>query len=263
MPISPHGCGMRAGSRWRILAAMNSPIEHRILALFSACQGIASRRGFMDDVYPLLQQLLPHERFVCGIATVAPVAVLDVVDAGFPSGFVDGIVDGRGRIASPVIRRWLMDDAPVDFDEAARAAFVEPEDAAWLALFRRHGMRNMMAHGVKDLHGGATRYFCFAGVPDGGEEKIRLPQLIVPHLHAALRTHYRLKVRARDVELSSREREVLQLVCVGKTNEAIGSILGISPWTVKVHVRNFMAKLNVSTRGHAAAMAMKNGLVSI
>ncbi|MFS2026966.1 response regulator transcription factor [Massilia sp. CT11-137] len=59
-----------------------------------------------------------------------------------------------------------------------------------------------------------------------------------------------------------RAREVLQLVCVGKTNAAIGAILGISPWTVKVHVRNFMAKLNVSTRGHAAAMAMKNGLVS-
>jgi DNA-binding NarL/FixJ family response regulator len=32
---------------------------------------------------------------------------------------------------------------------------------------------------------------------------------------------------------------------------------------VKVHVRNFMAKLNVSTRGHAAAMAMKNGLVTL
>ena len=254
---------MRGGPHWRILAAMNSPIDHRVLALFSACQGIETRAGFMDDVHPLLQQVLPHERFVCGIATVAPVAVLDVVNADFPGVFVDGIVDGRGRIASPVIRRWLMDDTPVYFDEAARAAFVEPDDAGWLASFRRHGMRNLMAHGVKDLHGGATSYFCFAGVPDGGADRMRLLQLLVPYLHAALRTHYRLKDRAQDVELSYREREVLQLVCVGKTNEAIGTILGISPWTVKVHVRNFMAKLNVSTRGHAAAMAMKNGLVSI
>jgi DNA-binding CsgD family transcriptional regulator len=254
---------MRAGSRWRILAAMNSLIDHRILALFSACHGIDTRAGFLDDVYPLLQQILPHERFVCGIATVAPVAVLDVVNAGFPDVFVDGIVDRGGRIASPVIRHWLMHDTPVYFDEAACAAFVEPEDAGWLASFRQHGMRNMIAHGVKDLHGGATSYFCFAGVPDGGAERQRLLQLLVPHLHAALSTHYRLRERAQDVELSCREREVLQLVCVGKTNEAIGTILGISPWTVKVHVRNFMAKLNVSTRGHAAAMAMKNGLVTI
>lgn len=242
---------------------MNSPIDHRILALFAACQGIDTRAGFMDDVYPLLQDVLPHERFVCGIATVAPVAVLDVVNAGFATEFVDGIVDRRGRIASPVIRHWLMSDAPVYFDEPSCGALVGPDDGAWLASFRRHGMRNMIAHGVKDLHGGATSYFCFAGVPDGGEGRRRLLQLLVPHLHVALRTHYRLKGRGRDVELSCREREVLQLVCVGKTNEAIGTILGISPWTVKVHVRNFMAKLNVSTRGHAAAMAMKNGLVSI
>lgn len=242
---------------------MNPPLDHRILALFSACQGIVSRAGFMDDVHPLLKEILPHERFVCGIATVAPVAVLDVVNAGFPCEFVDGIVDRRGRIASPVIRHWLMHDAPVYFDEAVGGARVESDDRAWLAAFRQHGLRNLVAHGVKDLHGGATSYFCFAGVPDGGAAHERLLQLLVPHLHAALRTHYRLKDRARDVELSYREREVLQLVCVGKTNEAIGTILGISPWTVKVHVRNFMAKLNVSTRGHAAAMAMKNGLVSI
>lgn len=254
---------MRIGPRKRILAAMNSPIDHRILALFSACQDIDTRAGFLDDVYPLLQQILPHERFVCGIATVAPLAVLDVIDAGFPDVFVDGIVDGRGRIASPVIRHWLMHDAPVYVDEGMCHSVAEPEDAAWLAAFRQHGMRNMLAHGVKDLHGGATSYFCFAGVPDGGAASKRLLQLIVPHLHAALRTHYRLKDRTQDVELSYREREVLQLVCVGKTNDAIGTILGISPWTVKVHVRNFMAKLNVSTRGHAAALAMKNGLVTI
>ena len=83
------------------------------MALFAACQGIETRAGFMDNVYPLLQEVLPHERFVCGIATVAPVAVLDVVNAGFPTAFVTGIVDQGGRIASPVIRRWLMSDAPV------------------------------------------------------------------------------------------------------------------------------------------------------
>jgi DNA-binding CsgD family transcriptional regulator len=247
---------------------MNPPIDHcsrpeAVMALFAACQGIESRAGFMADVYPLLQEVLPHERFVCGIATVAPVAVLDVVNAGFPTAFVADVVDRRGRIASPVIRRWLMSDAPVYFDETLCGAFLEEGDAPWLDVFRRHDMRNLIAHGIKDLHGGATSYFCFAGVPDGGAERRRLLQLVVPHLHAALRTHYRLRNRAQDVELSCREREVLQLVCVGKTNEAIGSILGISPWTVKVHVRNFMAKLNVSTRGHAAAMAMKNGLVTL
>jgi len=247
---------------------MNASTDHRsrpeaVMALFAACQGIETRTGFMDDVYPLLQAVLPHERFVCGIATVVPVVVLDVVNADFPAALIADVADRRGRIASPVIRRWLMSDAPVYFDETLDDAFLEEGDAAWLNVFRRHHMRNLIAHGITDLHGGATSYFCFAGVPDGGVERRRMLQLVVPHLHAALRAHYRLKNRGPDVELSCREREVLQLVCVGKTNEAIGSILGISPWTVKVHVRNFMAKLNVSTRGHAAALAMKNGLVTL
>jgi DNA-binding CsgD family transcriptional regulator len=247
---------------------MNASTDHRsrpeaVMALFAACHAIDTRAGFMDDVYPLLQAVLPHERCVCGIATVAPGAVLDVVNAGFPTAFVTDVVDGRGRISSPVIRRWLMGDAPVYFDESLCEDFVEDDDARWLAMFRQHGLRNLSAHGIKDLHGGATSYFCFAGVPDDGPWRQRMLQLVVPHLHAALRAHYRLKNRAQEVELSGREREVLQLVCVGKTNEAIGSILGISPWTVKVHVRNFMAKLNVSTRGHAAALAMKNGLVTL
>jgi ATP/maltotriose-dependent transcriptional regulator MalT len=44
-----------------------------------------------------------------------------------------------------------------------------------------------------------------------------------------LRTHYRPGNRAQDVEPSCREREVMQLVCVGKTNEAIGSISASVP----------------------------------
>jgi len=232
---------------------MNRPIDHRsrrdaIMALFAACQDIESRAGFMDCAYPLLQEVLPHERFVCGIATVAPVAVLDVVNAGFPAALIVDVADRRGRIASPVIRRWLMSDAPVYFDDTLDDAFLEEGDAAWLNVFRRHHMRNLIAHGITDLHGGATSYFYFAGVPDGGVERRRMLQLVVPNLHAALRIHYRLRSRAQDVELSCREREVLELVCVGKTNGAIGCILRISPWTVKVHVRNLMAKLNVSTR---------------
>jgi len=57
--------------------------------------------------------VLPHERCVCGIATVVAAAVPDVVNAGFPAALVADVVDWRGRVASPAIRRWLMSDAPV------------------------------------------------------------------------------------------------------------------------------------------------------
>lgn len=61
--------------------------------------------------------------------------------------------------------------------------------------------------------------------------------------------------------LTVREREVLQLVAAGRTNGEIGSALFISTKTASVHVSNILAKLGASSRGEAAAIAYRNGLV--
>ena len=60
--------------------------------------------------------------------------------------------------------------------------------------------------------------------------------------------------------LSSREREVLALVAQGRTNREIGERLFISQKTVGVHVGNILAKLEVSGRVEAAAVAIRLGL---
>jgi DNA-binding CsgD family transcriptional regulator len=60
--------------------------------------------------------------------------------------------------------------------------------------------------------------------------------------------------------LSAREREVLSLVAQGRTNREIGERLFISQKTVGVHVGNILAKLAVSGRVEAAAVAIRLGL---
>lgn len=60
---------------------------------------------------------------------------------------------------------------------------------------------------------------------------------------------------AEALGLTSRERDVLRLVAVGRSNRRIAEELFISPKTVSVHVANILAKLNVSGRGEAAALA--------
>ncbi|MEU1123275.1 AAA family ATPase [Streptomyces sp. NPDC005899] len=60
---------------------------------------------------------------------------------------------------------------------------------------------------------------------------------------------------AESFGLTSREREVHRLVAAGYTNRRIAEELYISPKTASVHVSNILAKLNVSSRGEAAALA--------
>jgi ATP/maltotriose-dependent transcriptional regulator MalT len=60
--------------------------------------------------------------------------------------------------------------------------------------------------------------------------------------------------------LTPRELEVLQLVAAGRSNGEIGNALFISTKTASVHVSNILAKLGVSGRGEAAAVAHRVGL---
>ncbi|MFW6694184.1 helix-turn-helix transcriptional regulator [Streptomyces sp. MAR4 CNX-425] len=55
--------------------------------------------------------------------------------------------------------------------------------------------------------------------------------------------------------LTARETDVLRLVAAGRSNREIAEVLFIAPKTASVHVSNLMAKLGVSSRGEAAAVA--------
>jgi DNA-binding NarL/FixJ family response regulator len=61
-------------------------------------------------------------------------------------------------------------------------------------------------------------------------------------------------------DLTEREREVLELVARGRTNAEIGRHLMISPKTVRNHVSNIFAKLQVSDRAQAIIRAREAGL---
>lgn len=64
-----------------------------------------------------------------------------------------------------------------------------------------------------------------------------------------------------DFDLTPRELEILQLVAAGHTNRVIAATLFISPATVKRHVTNILAKLNLPTRAAAISHALRAGLI--
>jgi len=64
------------------------------------------------------------------------------------------------------------------------------------------------------------------------------------------------------IEFTSREKQIVSLIAEGKSNKAIARELGISDGTVKVHVKNVLRKLNLSSRLEAAVWAFEHGYSS-
>ena len=82
---------------------------------------------------------------------------------------------------------------------------------------------------------------------------------VAGHLIEALRRS--AMPAAQQIEtLSQREREVLGLMADGLSNLQIAERLGIGEKTVKTHVSNVLAKLEVSDRTQAAVFAWKAGM---
>jgi DNA-binding NarL/FixJ family response regulator len=61
--------------------------------------------------------------------------------------------------------------------------------------------------------------------------------------------------------VSSREREVLQLLAAGQSNKEIARQLGVSPNTIKTHVSRLLEKLKARRRTEAIARARELGML--
>ncbi len=68
--------------------------------------------------------------------------------------------------------------------------------------------------------------------------------------------------RGENDDLTSREREVLELMVQGVTsNRKLAKQLGVSENTVKFHVRNILDKLRLHTRAEVVGYALRKGIV--
>jgi DNA-binding NarL/FixJ family response regulator len=82
-----------------------------------------------------------------------------------------------------------------------------------------------------------------------------------PGVSDAVLNDYRRHVTDPIDLLTSREREVLQMIAEGKTNKEIATVLNLSVYTVDAHRGRIMEKLNLHSVNELVRFALRSGLV--
>ena len=116
------------------------------------------------------------------------------------------------------------------------------------------------------LEAGATSYLLKTSKADEIAEAIRATYdgqtVLEPEVTGKLMNRMRKpKEEKLHQQLTEREKEVLLLLAAGKTNQEIADELFIALKTVKVHVSNILAKLEVQDRTQAVIYAFQHDLV--
>jgi DNA-binding CsgD family transcriptional regulator len=154
---------------------------------------------------------------------------------------------------------------PVYLDEVETLVALSDEERAHLAAYRAAGIANGL--GIQ-VFGPRGRNGILALDLDLGPARRLAPAVLGRLRWTCQLMHLRYctllqPTLGRLPELSSREVEVLTWAARGKSNSAIGEILGISAHTVDAHLRRIYLKLGVFDRVSAALRGLGFGLISL
>ncbi|WP_317445545.1 helix-turn-helix transcriptional regulator [Streptomyces collinus] len=274
-----------AGARY----GRHDPVPQQSLRVVRVAIGVAAAEGRILDARAELRAAL-EAGFPPGTQRYAWLLLLAAAVAEADARALPAAADGRAEVLDRLreTARGLTTGAPIWL---AHQQWVEAElhraegrDTAevWsrvvaafecldrpydLARVRYRLAQTLLAEGGEDGRERAVELLRLAGAVAGhlgarslGDAVARLAQRARLALAGSPRQAPDPDDPAEALGLTGRERDVLRLVSAGRTNRQIAEELFISPKTASVHVSNILAKLGVSGRGEAAAVAHRLGL---
>jgi len=138
------------------------------------------------------------------------------------------------------------------------------QERVFVAIARQCGLRDGITTASADRQSGFAAFFSLAvGYEIEGSRVATLVKYLGRYILQALRRtmpHMAPNAHRHTSNLSSREIMILNWMKTGKTNRAIGAILGVSERTVRFHIESIFAKLDVVSRSQAVALAIEQGL---
>lgn len=99
-------------------------------------------------------------------------------------------------------------------------------------------------------------------VRDVMEDRVFLDPKVASALFDHVKQGADRNLEPREEHLTVRELEVLQQIAEGSSDRRIAESLHISEHTVRSHIKNLYRKLGVSSRAHAVAKALREGIIA-
>ena len=179
-----------------------------------------------------------------------------------------------GRVAVELAKEFRPDVVVMDISmptlngmEATRLILQENKNIKVIAL-SMHSDKHIV---MEALEAGASAYvlksYLFDELIRALEKVTQDGYYLSPRITNVVIDNYVRKTKRSESavkpKLTSRERQVVQLVAEGKTIKEIARILHISPKTADANRRQIMSKLNVSGVAELTKYAVREGLTSL
>lgn len=242
-------------------------LELEALALnLDASLRVYTSHHFFCWTQGLLQNLIRHELLICALRRSESLSFhVDSFSTTAPSHEFSKIRSGQNASLMPhLVKLWEQNHfRPVICQIGKDRLSAGSELARELNFI---GANDIVLHGTYDTVGTPASLFVFVCRPGTiSLKQAHLIELVTPSLHTAW---IRTKVSwpegsggtpahssGRDL-LTGRQKEILELVYLGKSNVEIGMILGLSSLTVKNHVQKILRRLDVQNRTQAVGKAL-------
>lgn len=241
---------------------------YRLLDFIEFCRCADSQ----NKVVPALKQLddiIPFQAGIVGLLKVSGSSLQQTVRT-FSLGHSPEFLENYSRQAlaqsDPLVACGLSGSDPFSWEKAI-SSHTRPTTAyqvkKLLELSADYGLKRGLAYASRSTpQSNEASYICLeTGREPFSNAHCEALRFALPHLHELLRRVCHKAPAEMTSALSARELEVMQWLKEGKTAWEIGVILSISERTVKFHIANCYAKLNVTNRSQAIARAMCLSLI--
>ncbi len=244
----------------------NDPAQ--FLKIASQGAGISTHQELWEWLQGDVQQWLKHDAMLIGWGDFrSSVLHFDLISSQPGMRSHDWTTHTLAPLISYFRDCWIAaQQLPCELDMRSCANLVIDSRRGAVPVQRLQRMDSALVHGIAGTRHGSERIFAaFSREPFSQQGAGTALKLLLPFMDSALRRMPPAPERAngernkadhdaaRLAALSGRERQIMEWVALGKTNPEIGSILSISEFTVKNHMKNIFGKLDVTNRAQAVS----------